>query len=194
MKGIKFGRGISRVLLILACVLMTQSLVAQVYKSVDENGNVVYSDQPPEPGADPADLPDLSVVEAPSTTQAAANSVDAQEEEVPDRRALRRIFSDFRITSPQPEENLWNTSNSVNVSWMTSAELLEGMTVTIFIDGIPQDTIDGHNLLVEGLDRGEHQVQAELTGPDGRLVSRTDPVLFYIKQNSVNFNNSGQGG
>ena len=36
---------------------------SEIYRVVDKDGNVVYTDQPPGDGSEPVDLPPLSVVE-----------------------------------------------------------------------------------------------------------------------------------
>ena len=36
--------------------------LAEVYKTVDKDGNVIYTDQPPDPQSKPMDLPGLSVI------------------------------------------------------------------------------------------------------------------------------------
>ena len=57
----KFLTAIGMLLIFAVCA----QAYAQVYKTVDENGNVVYTDQPPEDGSEPIKLKPLSVIEAP---------------------------------------------------------------------------------------------------------------------------------
>jgi hypothetical protein len=42
-------------------------------------------------------------------------------------------------------------------------------------------------MAVGGLDRGEHNVYAELKDAQGRRIARTDTVTFFMKQGSQNF-------
>ena len=38
--------GLMRILITIICLLLTLSLSAEIYRSVDENGNVVFEDTP----------------------------------------------------------------------------------------------------------------------------------------------------
>ena len=55
-------------LLFCSLVLSFQLAAQAVYKTVDEEGNVIYTDQPPEEDAKPMEMPEISVVktEAPA--------------------------------------------------------------------------------------------------------------------------------
>ena len=50
----------------LSLAIASGSLAAQVYKTVDEDGNVTYTDRPPEDGSAPIKLPELRVIEEPA--------------------------------------------------------------------------------------------------------------------------------
>jgi hypothetical protein len=97
------------------------------------------------------------------------------------------MFQDFRITQPLPEETFWGTANTVVVSWGTSTPLLPNMSVRVYIDGqLQANTQD--NMFAVTLDRGEHQVYAELLDDRGRRVVASPTVTFFVKQNAVGFN------
>ena len=74
---------------------------AQVYKTVDEDGNVVYTDQAPKDGAEPMKLPPLSVVEAPTYEEIARSEPDAADDEGKELslRQLRSRYKGFAIIS-----------------------------------------------------------------------------------------------
>jgi len=163
---------------------------AQVYKVVDEDGNVTYTDQAPPGGAEPMELPDLSVVDtdyvAPPATSDSQPAQDAAPAE-PTPRELRKMYSDFKITRPMPEETFWGTANQVVVSWGSSKPLEDGMTVKVYVDGTLQSGDQG-GMLALTLDRGEHTVYAELFDARGRRVVTSGSVTFFVKQHSVGFN------
>ena len=77
-------------------------------------------------------------------------------------------------------------------AWDTRYALQEGMQVTFVLDGQSQDPTTDTSMVMADLNRGEHVVYAELRDARGRFVARTDPVTFYIKQYSANFNNRPQ--
>lgn len=92
---------------VIACAAcLAQPLFAQesggIYKVVDEEGNVTYTDQRPNDAAVPMDLPELSVIKTdPAPAAAAPTAAEDQADRPPTRRELQRQFSDFRILQPQ---------------------------------------------------------------------------------------------
>ena len=166
----------------------------QIYKQVDAQGNVTYTDQKPPDGSAPMVLPKLSVIhmdtppEVPAVTgeKAAAEST-AKSGFTP--RQLRKMYRDFHITRPTQEETFWGTANMVVISWGSSTELQKGMIVKLFVDGKQQPTT-GDNMVALKLDRGEHKVYAQLQDARGRNIVATDIVTFYVKQYSANFKQS----
>jgi hypothetical protein len=172
------------------CLVFAGSLAAQssgeIYKVVDEDGNVTFTDQPPGDGAEPMDLPPLSVIESdiavPAPTAPAAG--EAQE---PTARELRRQYRDFRITQPQQEETFWGTANSVVVSWGSSQSIPPEFSARLYVDGEPQG-VPGSGSMTLTLDRGEHQVYVELLDARKRQIIKTETITFFVKQHSAQFN------
>lgn len=176
----------------LMALAASQGLDAQVYKVVDENGNVVYTDEPPKDGTPEMVLPEISVIESdydpePSDGAAAAeiSGEENGEEEPKSPRELRAMFRDFRILTPKSEETFWGTANTVVVSWGANAPYEDGMSVSVVVDGAAQDVTTGGNLSLT-LDRGEHQVYAVLMDELGRRIVTTNTVTFYVQQATVN--------
>jgi hypothetical protein len=174
--------------------LFSASATAQIYKHVDDKGNVTYTDEAPLDGSAPMVLPELSVIQIdsqpePSTDSAAAAAEPATDDTAarePTPRELRRMYRDFRITRPVQEETFWGTQNMVVVSWGSSTPLRDNMRVNLFVDG-QQEPNPGSEMVALTLDRGEHQVYAELLDSRGRRVVATPAVTFFVKQYSANF-------
>jgi hypothetical protein len=166
--------------------------MAQVYKTTDADGNVVFTDQPPDNNAQPMDLPELSVISPaePPDLPEQAQAVDGQADAKPvtDLRELRRGFRDFAISQPQADETFWGTENRVAASWTTRYALQEGMQVTFVVNGASRVPTTAETIVLDGLDRGEHTVFAELRDTRKRLIARSSEVTFHVKQNSANFN------
>ncbi len=190
-KGLTLKAGMAAAMA-LACTLYCVFAVAEVYKVVDAEGNVTYTDQAPADGAAPMKLPELSIIDTDYQEKAPQSDVSAgtADPAVPAAltpRELRKLYKDFHITRPLAEETFWGTANTVVVSWGSSAALKPGMQVRVFVDGTAQEGAqDG--MLALTLDRGEHTVYADLLDDKGRKVVSTEKVTFYIKQESVGAN------
>ena len=175
----------------IALLLPAGALFAQVYKSVDENGNVVYSDQPPAPGAKPMEMPEISVVEAPAGAPLAPEGAATGEaaEQTLSLRDLRRMYRDFAITRPAQEEYIQGTGNAVMISWGMREPPQPGMMVIPIIDGTEMPPVNAFSITLEEVVRGEHVVSARLVDAEKRTIANADPVTFFMRQFSTNFNN-----
>ncbi len=189
------NKGMISTLIALVFLLLPLAVFSQgeIYKIVDKDGNVTFTDQRPDAGAQPMDLPPLSVIETdvqvPETSAAAVD----QEPKPPTSKELRKQFRDFAITQPQQEQTFWGTANTVFVSWGSSQAPTPEMSVMLFVDGKGQKApaTGGVGLTLE---RGEHQVHAELRDERGRRIVTTKTVTFFVKQHSQNFNRRRNGG
>lgn len=170
---------------------------AEVYKTVDENGNVIYTDQPPAPDAEPIKMRELSVVPARPVERAPvrAKVSDANAEgQVENLAALRRGYRDFRITQPMPEQAFTGTGNTATLAWDTKFELQQGMRVVFSINGEAMEPTTAQIVTTNPLDRGEHTVSAQLVDARGRTVASAAPVKFFVRQWSRNFGQRAGGG
>ena len=156
----------------------------EIFKVVDKDGNVTFTDQRPSSGAEPMDLPPLSVIETDVQVPAAATGTEPAEPKEPTARELRKEFRDFRITQPEQEQTFWGTENTVVVTWGTSGSITPEMSVVLFVDGKTQEASAVGSVSLT-LERGEHTVYAELRGANNRRIIATEPVTFFIQQATV---------
>ena len=173
-------------------ILFAGNALAEIYKVVDAEGNVTYTDQAPGDGSAPMVLPELSVVKTdyPPETQPEETAPGAEEaagDDPASPRALRKSYRDFAITQPAQEQTFWGTENSVVISWSSATPLLPELSVRLFIDGQSVSTTKD-NMYAVTLDRGEHTTYAQLLDTRGRRIVVTPTVTFFIKQHSIGFN------
>lgn len=173
-------------LAVLLLTVMASPLAAQVYKIVDKDGNVTFTDKPPEDGAKPMDLPPLSIIETPDYEKTAREEAEAEEaaggeKEVP-LRTLRNNFRDFAIIAPLQEESVWRPDGPISIAWSSSNQLMEGMSVQIFLDGRQQANTTASMIPVSGLDRGEHTVTAKIVDARNRTIATAEPITFFVRQ------------
>ena len=187
-------------LITLLLAFTASPLMAEVYKTVDKDGNVTYTDKPPSDGSGPMELPGLSVIEKPEYQKTAreseAEAIANGTQTVPAEKSLRQLqndFKDFAIVSPQQEESVWRPDGPVTIAWSTGSQVLEGMKVTVTLDGKRLATTTDRMVLVPNMERGEHTVTAELTDARNRRVASAEPVTFFIRQPGL-YNRARVGG
>jgi hypothetical protein len=174
--------------------LVSLPAIAAVYKTVDENGNVTYTDQPPEAGAVPIKLRELSIISPqerpkPAKVEGQPDTGDGIADgqvEVTNLRDLKRGYNDFAIVSPLDDQQFIGTQNVASVSWTTRYRLQEGMVVVLFLDGVAQPATTSSIIRLNDVWRGEHTVSAEILDARGRKIATASPVTFHMRQYSVN--------
>ena len=182
------SKGMIRAATAVFLLSLSTAWAADIWKTVDKDGNVIYTDQPPKDGSKPMDLPELSVIKTDikTITKPARGNMDS----APSPAQLRKIYGDFRITRPLPEETFWGTANTVVVTWGSKIPLTPDLIVRLFVDGKAQEgPVSGSISL--NLDRGQHRVSAELRDARNRKILKTESVIFFVKQNAVGFNRRG---
>jgi len=185
----------------LSLILVAGGAVAQnkIYKTTDSDGNVVYTDQPPPGGGKPMDLPLLSIVST-RENQGSVRSLGGRpgsatttdQPQLPPAAQLRQTYSAAEISSPQQEQTIWGTGNSITVSVDLKAPLLPGLLVQVIYDGLKLPARPSTSVQLAEIDRGEHTVFAEIVDATGEVYGRTEPVTFFMRQHSVNFNTTGR--
>jgi hypothetical protein len=146
-----------------------------MYKWVDAQGNVHYSDKPA-PGASKIDVPKARtftppVVAAPPEE----NSNIGQAGKNRPRQQAPTSYT-ISISSPQDQETLWNVP-SVTVSVSVSPALHSGDSVTITLDGTSK-TVAGTSATFNDIDRGEHTAMASINGTSAAAVT------FFVQKTS----------
>ena len=170
---------------------------AQVYRVVDEDGNVTYTDQAPGDGSQPIELRPISVIEAPEFETAPKEGEEGaeggEENKEMSLRYLRKNYQDFAIVAPQQEESVWRPDGPITVAWNARYALQEGMSVTVYLDGARQATTTEQIIPVIGLERGEHTVTAEIKDAKNRRIATAEPITFFIRQPGL-YNRARRGG
>jgi len=176
------------VLIAFAMAISAGPTTAEVYKTVDEDGNVTYTDQPPKDGSKPMELAPISVIEAPTyekATDSDNKGTDGEAGKEMSLRDLRKQYRDFAIVSPQSEESVWHPEQDTTIAWNVGNQLLDGMQVTISVNGKTQPSTTERSIPVPGLDRGEHTITAVLKDAGNRTIATAEPVTFFVRRPNI---------
>lgn len=172
----------TRPILALLGLLAAAAATADVWRWVDADGVVHFSDTPVE-GAERVD-----VSEARRTTGARVYSrpgYDTVDEAEPETEEAPFSYDSFSVVSPAAEETLWNIEGVLNVSLALTPALQSGHQVRVYLDGTAQMTTSTTSFAITEVWRGVHNIQAEVIDQTGALMIRTQPNRFYVQQNTV---------
>lgn len=168
---------------LLVLILATPSLAEGIYRWVDEDGVVHFSDVPRD-GADEVEVQPVQTFSAPSVPVASAKEGDDAAEEV---SAPAALYESVAITSPGMEETIWNTGGNVTVSVSLNPALRQGHRITLYMDGRALGDMPpgATSLVLTEVVRGTHQLKAVVSDAVGTVLAESKPTTFFYKQTAV---------
>lgn len=161
--------------LFLALLLAAASAQAEVYKWVDKDGTVHYTDEPPTQNAKPAKLPPLQTYK-----QGTEPSLD-KFEPAPAKAAAPTV----KIVSPAPDTTYRLPLEPVPVAVQASG-LGPGLSLLYQVNGTTRGGPTAATAFsVTGLERGAHSISVAIVDAAGKEVARSAPVTVHMKPPTV---------
>lgn len=175
---------LARAIIAALALLYAAGASAQIYKWIDEDGVVHYSDQA-RPGAEIILLPDTNRADAPDRPrQVTGTSRNSEIDASNQQQSGQFSYESLNISTPQSEQTLWNIGGTLEVSLNLQPALRPDDRVRIYFDGEPQ-MVDALQFELTEVWRGEHNLQAEVLDSTGALMIRSEPLRFFVQQTSV---------
>lgn len=165
--------------LLIVGTLSALTAQAELYKGIDEKGNVVYADKPFE-NAEQFTPPSLTIVDA--------TKIPAKEEVIAEDKAEDETqYDKFSITAPVNDQTIWNAVTiSVSLQLSPALNTEQGHTTWLLMDGEPLVKNSQSLLLQIGrTDRGQHTLQAQVRNKKGKIIKQTENVTVHIKNSVV---------
>ena len=171
----------TRAILALLGIFGAAVATADVWRWVDDDGVVHFSDTPVE-GAERIDVSESS-----RTTGARVFTppprVAADGEPAPEAEEEFR-YESLTVVSPAAEETLWNIEGLLSVSLAVSPGLQTGHQVRVYFNGQPR-MVNSTSFTLDEVWRGVHNIQAEVLDETGKLMIRSQPNRFYVQQTTI---------
>jgi Domain of unknown function (DUF4124) len=162
----------------LMLLMMPLAMAATIYKWVDEDGVVHYSDQP-HPNAQKLQVQGAQgyAPTANSSTAALAPPPPAPPQSVYDKCA---------ITQP-PNAAEYANLDALTVAVQTQPALHAGDQIFVMLDGqaLNGGAPTAGSFTISPVDRGEHTLQAVVKSSDGKVVCQTPSVTYNVHQPSL---------
>ena len=159
-------------------LLMASATVhAEVYKSINAAGEVVYSDQPTR-GAEHMKMPALPSY-TPQPIRTFSRSTRAADQPI--------HYEHFTLGSPANETTVRNNLGTVVMETELTPALLtsQGHSIQYYLDGVAHGAaIGGTTLTLTNVDRGEHQLSASVLDAAGNVLISTTEITVFVKRNS----------
>lgn len=166
--------------LLLCLLFITPVASAQVYTYIDAEGNRVFTDKPLSSNAERVMLAPSNNVElsqpAPTVRMAPAPAVS--------KPTLH--YQVLRILVPEPDASIHNGSGEMIVTLSSEPGLLPGHNYRLLLNGQQQGESSRSPVFsLQHIDRGTHQLAAEIIDSAGLIVERTPAQPFHMHRMSL---------
>ncbi|MGI2022745.1 DUF4124 domain-containing protein [Shewanella glacialipiscicola] len=156
--------------------LMLFSMLAQavVYKWVDKDGKVHYSDEP-QPNAQIVELKDKTLNQI-SLPQPKTDMDDVNQ-------AIESIQYQVNITAPNEEETVRDNNGDFEVVATITPELKGQYLMAIKLDGKPIGQPQVGNIFqLKNIDRGQHTLVVDAMTQNGKVFASSPPRKIFLHQ------------
>lgn len=161
----------------------------KIYRTVDEDGNVVFTDVPPRPDqrGETVDLDSGNDFTPPQRSNDAisleawrgeAGGPEAEEE------AVTR-YNSLQVASPEDDAAVRNNAGNVTITAAVDPELQPGHSLQLYLDGELQQSGANTTFQLSNVDRGTHEVQLRIVGAGGETLMSSPGSVFHLQRRSV---------
>ena len=150
---------------------------AEIYRTTDETGAVIYTDQPGQ-GAEVVKLPGVTTF---SGTSIPTNN--RQADSTQDQGEFTK-YTSFAISNPANDATIRENSGRVEVSLSLTPELDETDSIVYELSG-KQFKVKGTSHVFNNVDRGTHTLKAHIVDDKGNIVAPVVSTTFHLKRVST---------
>lgn len=171
-----------RLALIVALVTASSAASAQIYKTVDANGNVVFTDIAPvdrsgQPAPQPVAVPPMNTYEPPAVPAAQPTQ---------SAPVTPTYYAQLEVVSPTEDETIRNNAGDIQIEATISPPLRADHRLLLVLDGTATD-VEAVNGVFEltNVDRGTHTAGARAVDREGNVLIESNPVTFNLMRVSI---------
>lgn len=166
----------------LICLVVTFAtpLWAEIFKSVDEFGNVVFSDLPPPNKAEKVQVTPTNSYEPaapvapPADSFSNAAAVDAN------------YYAVFEVVDPAPDTAIRDNAGNVTISVALSPALRGDHRLLLVLDGVSTEVeAQDNQFILSNIDRGSHTAAARIVNRDNAVVAQSPQTSFHMLRVAV---------
>lgn len=165
--------------LIVLCVIAIPLVAsAEIYRYVNPDGSVTYTDQP-RPGSKDVTLPPDSVSNTPDT-QKPSEPKQQQDKKTEQTVPAADYYKSFSIADPADGRTFQN-QRKIRIIIKVEPELRETDSIQLFLDGQSYGAPQKNNIFyLNNVSRGSHVLSANLLDDKGNVIKQAAEVKIFI--------------
>jgi len=180
---------------ILSLAVLPCMVVAAMYKQIDKDGNVSYTDVPDKANVKPINPAPIMTFSAPPSAgrnvqpARGRNSISENSENSENEKTFKPAsstsYQSFMITSPQAGAAVRANGGSISIQITTEPALDTEHRVILIIDGQTKAQGQSTSFTIAGVERGAHTLSARIESADGNVLINANSVSFQVLRTSV---------
>lgn len=156
--------------------LSSSTVFAEVYKQVNPDGSITFTDKPGGKNKTPVPLSPMSTFEA----SPAAPASSPQES-----TSISKGYTSVNITSPANDETIRDNTGSFTVTAAVAPGLQSGDKMVLLDNGSPQGESTSGNFTLSNIDRGAHALTVQVQNSAGKTLISSKAVTIYLRRHSA---------
>ncbi|KAA1171609.1 DUF4124 domain-containing protein [Marinobacter salinexigens] len=166
-------------LLAAALIALSGPTAAEIYRNVDQYGNVTYSDEPSK-GAEAIEVKPVTTITLPKPQT-------VQETETLRKEVKREgaIYQGVSFTYPKNNQAFHSGSGDIQFELKSTPDLQPGHKFEVTIDGQPVGQTTSGSITVSNIYRGTHTALVHIVDENGIQVKSGTPISFTVHRPSV---------
>jgi hypothetical protein len=172
-----------RLALIVVLTAVSYGASGQIFRTVDANGNVVFTDIAPvdRSGQTPSTavtVPPTNTVPAPPAPASRANNTPTATAEAP--------YTVVNVVSPADGDTIRDNAGNVRIEAATTPPLRADHRLVLILNGSPSavEAVNGVFQL-SNVDRGSHTVSVRVVDRDGGTIMNSRTTTFHLMRAAV---------
>lgn len=164
-------------MLIIALVFASAAVSAQIYRTTDEQGNVVFTDRPPAAQGSDVEAVELNRT---NTTPPPEERPDLAPATRQDKAARAPDYA-VSVIAPTNDTVIPMGPGNFSVAATTSPALAQGESLQLILSGTPwQEPQSRGQWNLTNIRRGEHDIVVLRLDADGKEVAASEPVRILV--------------
>jgi len=163
----------------LLLILLSTVSQAALYKSIDANGSVTYSDQPNLKTDQPLILPSENVIQSiPSTPTKTTSKTPT---------ATSNNYKTLQILTPSNESNLRSNNGNITLTLQLEPALQTQHQLRILLDGNEVRLSSTLQITLNNIPRGQHNLSVQVIDANKRVLLQSPSHTVYLQRHSKFF-------
>lgn len=162
------------ILALIICLALgsANTLPGEIYKTLDKNGQVIYSDQA-EANAEVVKMPKINTAppvkmpQRPSTSTRQTTNADPK-------------YASLRILKPAKDATIHHGGGLVSVSLQIKPRLIKGHKIQYLVDGKVYKTGISSSVGLENINRGNHSLGVRIVDKTGKVLKSSAAITIHV--------------